>query len=368
MAILIFIIILSVLVLIHEFGHFIVAKRNGIGVEEFGLGLPPRAWGKKVGETIYSINWLPFGGFVKLVGEDPTDIKREQENSFYIKKVGQRAQVIVAGVFMNLILGVVIFYIVLFAMGFKFSLLKLSDHKFKFVEQSTQVLVASINENSPAQKTGIEAGELIISIDGQAIDSIDKLQQVIRANEGKPLEIVLEDSVNNSTRTVISVPEFNEELGAPALGIGLGETVALNYKTLNQKFLSGFTHSYNMVDYSIGIFGKLIGAAISEKDISAVSDNVSGPIGIAAITSQVVSFGAISILQFVGVLSLNLAIVNILPFPALDGGRFAFIIYEAVTKRRVHAGFEKWINTIGFAILIGLILLVTYSDILKLIK
>src|SRR4029078_2062849 len=117
--VIIFIIILSILVMIHEFGHFIMAKRSGIGVEEFGFGLPPRLWGKKVGETIYSINWLPFGGFVRLVGEDPTDKKRDAKNSFYTKSLWQRSKVVVAGVFMNLILVVVIFYVVVFALGFK---------------------------------------------------------------------------------------------------------------------------------------------------------------------------------------------------------------------------------------------------------
>src|SRR3972149_3665862 len=117
MAILIFIIILSVLVLIHEFGHFVMAKRAGIGVEEFGFGLPPRIWGKKIGETIYSLNWLPFGGFVKLVGEDSTDKRREDKNSFYAKSITQRLVVVVAGVFMNFVLAVLIFYIVVFALN-----------------------------------------------------------------------------------------------------------------------------------------------------------------------------------------------------------------------------------------------------------
>src|SRR3989344_3884685 len=142
MSIIIFILILSILVLIHELGHFIMAKRSGIGVEEFGFGLPPRIWGRKVGETIYSLNWLPFGGFVKLVGEDSTDEKRTQKNSFYTKHIRQRAMVVVAGVFMNLILAVVIFYIVIAALGFKVSLPLLVDHKFKLVDQSKQVLVA----------------------------------------------------------------------------------------------------------------------------------------------------------------------------------------------------------------------------------
>lgn len=368
MAILIFIIILSVLVLIHEFGHFIMARRNGIGVEEFGFGLPPRAWGKKIGETIYSVNWLPFGGFVKLVGEDPTDVRREQKNSFYVKTIWQRTQVVVAGVLMNLLLAVLIFYIVLFALGFKFNLPLLFDHQFKFVNQSRQVLVADVSENSPAKKAGIEAGESIVGIDGVKVGDIDQLQQIIRAREGVSLSIVLEDPVSNKTREVLATPAFNEELKAPALGIGLGELVVLNYDTFGQKVFSGFTHSYNMIEYSGRVLGQLIGYAVSKRDITPVSEGVSGPIGIAAITSQVVKFGALSVLQFAGVLSLNLAILNILPIPALDGGRFAFIVIEAVTRRKVYPSVEKWVHTVGFVLLIALILLITYNDVLKLLK
>src|SRR3989338_6571519 len=137
-AILVFILILSVLVLLHELGHFIIAKRAGIGVEEFGFGIPPRLWGKKIRGTIYSVNWLPFGGFVRLVGEDPLDKHIKQKNSFYTKTLSQRASVVLAGVVVNFILAVVLFYIVLFALGFKASLPLIVEHKFKFVNQSKQ--------------------------------------------------------------------------------------------------------------------------------------------------------------------------------------------------------------------------------------
>ena len=368
MSILVFIIILSVLVLIHEFGHFVMAKRAGIGVEEFGFGLPPRIWGKKIGETIYSLNWLPFGGFVKLVGEDSTDKRREDKNSFYAKSITQRLVVVVAGVFMNFVLAVLIFYIVVFALNFKVNLPLLTDHTFKFVKQTSQVLVADVGENSPAKASGIEVGDSIVRVEGAQIDSVEKLQKVIRSSEGKTLALTLENPVNNSLREVSATPTFNSELGNYALGVGLGELAVLNYETLPQKALAGFIHSYNTVEYSFKIFAQLIGFSIRERDITPVSEGVSGPIGIAAITSQAVALGPISVLQLVGLLSLNLAILNILPIPALDGGRFFFIAVEAITRRRIHATFEKWVHTIGFALLIGLILLVTYNDILKLVK
>ena len=186
MAILVFIIILSILVILHELGHFLMAKRAGIGVEEFGIGLPPRIWGKKIGETIYSVNWLPFGGFVRLVGEDPEDKKKDQKNSFYIKSIRQRMLVVVAGVVANFALAVAIFYIIVAALGYKVSLPLFVEHNFKFVNQTKQVLIADVNTDSPASQAGIQVGDSIISARGVEIASIEKLQEVIRSSQNPP--------------------------------------------------------------------------------------------------------------------------------------------------------------------------------------
>ena len=368
LAVIIFIVILSVLVMIHEFGHFIMAKRAGIGVEEFGFGLPPRIWGKKISGTIYSVNWLPFGGFVRLVGEDPTDKRRQEKNSFYSKSIWERTLVVVAGVFMNFALAVAVFYIVVIALGFKVNLPLIVEHKFKFVNETRQELVGDVNDNSPAFSSGIKQGDSIIEINGVKISSISDLQGIVRASEGKELSLTVENPVNNQLKNIKATPTYNEKLGVPALGIGLGELVVLNYDTPAQKVFSGFIHSYNTVDYSLDVMRQLVGFSIKNNDFTAVSQGVSGPVGIAKITQEAVALGPISVLQLVGLLSLNLAFLNILPIPALDGGRFFFIIVEAVTRRKVHATFEKWVHTVGFVVLIGLILLVTYNDILKLIN
>jgi len=361
--------------LVHEFGHFIVAKRAGIGVEEFGFGLPPKIWGKKIKGTIYSINWLPFGGFVRLVGEDPTDERKHQKNSFYVKPLLHRTLVVVAGVVANLLLAVFIFYLVIFALGFKVNLPLFFDHHFAFVNQSRQVLVADVNPDSVAQKAGIEVGDSILTVQApflpggkKQISSIEDLQKIIRSSEDKSLTLILENPVNNKTRTVEVIPTYNQELKAPALGVSLGELVVLNYQTFPQKLFSGFIHSYNTVVYSGKVFGELISFAVKERNIAPVSEGISGPVGIAQITSQAVSLGPISVLQLVGLLSLNLAVINILPIPALDGGRLFFILVEFVTRRKVYPQVEKWAHTIGFALLLALIFLITYNDILKLIK
>lgn len=366
--IVVFLLILSVLVMLHELGHFLMAKRAGIGVEEFGFGLPPRIWGKKIRGTIYSINWLPFGGFVRLTGEDADDEKIAAKNSYAVKTLKQRMLVVVAGVFMNFALAVLIFYVVVAVLGFRVSLPLLIEHDFKFVNETKQVLVDGVNSDSVAQKAGIKVGDSIISAAGQKIDTVESLQDVIRANEGKSIDLTLENPANNTRRNVFVMPEFNSELGRGAIGVGLGELVVLNYDTPLQKLLSGFIHSYNTVDYSVKVFGQLIGYSLKARDITPVREGISGPVGIAQITSQAVAMGPISVLQLAGLLSLNLAVVNVLPIPALDGGRFFFLLIEAVTRRKVYPKIEKWAHTIGFAVLIGLIVLVTYNDVLKLLR
>ncbi|MCR4324278.1 MAG: M50 family metallopeptidase [Candidatus Curtissbacteria bacterium] len=367
-SVLVFILILSILVILHELGHFIMAKRAGIGVEEFGFGLPPRIWGKKIGETLYSINLLPFGGFVRLVGEDPTDEKKNAKNSYYNKPALQRALVVIAGVVVNFILAVVIFYVVIFSLGFKVSLPLLVDHDFKFVNQSKQVLVTNVAPDSPAAKTGIKPLESIISANGEKVESIEELQSIIRTNRDSQIELVLEDPANNKTRTVSVTPTFDEKVEAPIIGVGLDQLAVLRYETLPQKLFAGFGHSYNTIAYSKAVFGELIGYSLKNRDITPVSEGVSGPVGIASITSQAVKLGPLSVLQLAALLSLNLAVVNVLPIPALDGGRFFFIIIEAITRRRIYPTVEKWVHAVGFVLLIGLIILVTYNDILKLVR
>ena len=373
-SILIFIIILSVLVMIHEFGHFIMAKRAGIGVEEFGFGLPPRLWGKKIKGTIYSINWLPFGGFVRLVGEDPTDKNANGTNSFGQKPILTRATVIVAGVFMNLMLAAVIYYYFVISSGFSLPFEKLPfDYTFKGVSQISRVVVAGVSADSPAFKAGIKGEEAILSVDGTDVKNINDLQTIVRRSENRRIAVVLENVKEHKTRTVEVVPEMNKEVNAPAIGVSLAEMSYLNFNTLTQKVFSGFIFSYNMIVFSFGALGKLIGSAISSGNVQPVANAVSGPIGIAHLTMKLISFNdpmpvvIASILNLMAMFSLNLAVLNILPIPALDGGRFAFLIYEAISRKKPNASVEKWIHTIGFVSLISLIVLISYNDILKII-
>jgi regulator of sigma E protease len=361
LTIIIFLVLLSVLILIHELGHFLAARQAGITVEEFGLGLPPRIWGKKIGDTIYSINALPFGGFVKLQGEDPTDEKRDLPDSFYVKSLPWRSVVIFAGVLMNFLLGVALFYLVLALTSFRAELPLFFAHSFRGVDQKTAVMIIGVEKDSPAQAAGIKPGDVILAIDSKQVTSADDLRQIIEGKKGKEISIWLKEIGTSQERIVKATPRIEYEDGP--LGIGLGEIALLEYKTFGQKIFSGFSHSANTIEYSAKIFGGLIVTAVRQGKIEPVSSGVAGPIGIAQLTSEVVSLGIIPTLQFAALLSLNLAVINVLPLPALDGGRLFFLGVEAVIRRRVYPSLEKWANTVGIALLLFLILLITYNDI-----
>jgi len=388
---LVFIIILSVLVIIHELGHFLVAKRLGIKVEEFGFGFPPKVWGKKIGETLYTLNLLPIGGFVKLFGEDEagggritvtnnkqqTTKNKELRRAFFNRPVGQRAAVVIAGVVMNILLAAVIYYVFLGLSNFKTELPLLSDHAFFGSNQvkKTDVVIGAVVNNSPAHKAGITTGSRVISINGQRMNNAEAFASVVRANRGKEIAVMIQDLQSMKERTVRVTPRVNAPKNQGALGVSFFsmDTVTLSYDTPAQKIFSGFTHPTNMMLYQFDILGKLINVSVKEKTTAPLSDAVSGPIGIASVVGQTLDISDIkqrllTLLNIAGLLSASLAFFNILPIPALDGGRLLFIVIEGVTRRKVSPKIEGYIHQVGFVLLMGLIILVTFKDIGSLFK
>lgn len=369
--IIIFVITLLILVVSHEFGHFITAKKFGVKVLEFGFGLPPKVLGKKIGETIYSLNLLPIGGFVRLFGEDEVEEKvLKDKRSFAAKKVWQRIIIVTAGVWANIALAMIIFWLVLFAQGFKEQIPLLAPFKFAGVNQSNEavIVVGKVSSDSPASLAGLNPGDRIAEFNGQRLESAEKLSELTKDFAGEKVTLTLINP-EEEKRQVEIVPRKDPPEGQGPLGVELGSiTVAnLSYQTPAQKILSGPVHSYNLASYSFAVLGKFIGQAFEEKSLQPVSGTVSGPVGITNVAGMILQTKSplIPYLNFVGLLSLNLGIINILPFPALDGGRLFFLVIEAVFRRRVKAEVEKWIHTIGMAILIALIVLVTLSDIKK---
>ncbi len=373
LTVIIFILTLLVLVVIHELGHFLVAKKFGIRVLEFGFGIPPRAWGKKIGETLISLNWLPFGGFVRLLGEDEVSKEiLENERSFAAQTVGKRIAVVVAGVVMNLILAWLLFYIVLGFQGFKAQFPLFLDHHFIGVEQTNEsfVLVQNVAKASPAEGAGIKAGDRIIGINGQPVNQNSNLVATLKKLAGEKVKLSLSNPEGADLREVEVTPRKDPPPGQGSLGVALAEvqSARLEYQTPIQKILSGPTHSINIVAYSGRILGRLIGQSIQTQKLEPVSQTVSGPVGITGVVNDILTENKdplLPYLNFVAILSLNLAVMNVLPIPALDGGRLFFLVIELVTRKRVKAEAEKLIHSIGMAILLALMLLVTFSDIRK---
>lgn len=360
--ILVFIVVFSILVLAHEWGHFYVARKSGIKVEEFGIGFPPRAkqlYKDKKG-TIYSLNWIPIGGFVRLYGEDSADPKvLKAKNSFASKTVLQRSLVIVAGVLMNFILAWFLMTIC-FTVGTKPLLVTEGDLQTAQAEgliEAKQVLyVHEIVPGSPLSESDLAPGDLITQINGKEVPAASELSGMFKAGEPVQLKVlrgeregILVTAPDESGKLGFSVSNtpyivYLKDLKYPfyqAPGMAAREVGRLSYLTLKM-----------LGDVVVSLIGKL-----------AVPAGVAGPVGIARMTYGFVQEGAMALLQFAALLSISLGVLNIMPFPALDGGRFLFILFEVIARRRPNAKWEATIHGIGFALLMILILLVTWNDI-----
>ena len=349
------------MVLIHEAGHFFVAKKLGIKVEEFGFGLPPRAFGIKRGETIYSINWLPIGGFVKLYGEDEagggkiTNSKSQITNNkdtsraFFSRPVWQRALVVIARGVMNFLLAVLIL-----TYFFGISGVQIPGDK---------VFVTDIVKDSPAQVSGLKTGDQIVSINSEKITSPTQLVSVTKQHLGK--KAALQIKRVGESKTIEIIPRKTYPVNQGPIGIGISSDVIVKKSPLYQAPFVGLGQAVN---YSWLILSGL-GMIVYQLLIHAqVPKGVAGPVGIAQLTGQFVAIGPLAVLCFVSLLSLNLAILNILPIPALDGGRLFFILIEGVTGKKVPQRFEGYAHAIGMALLLALIAVITLSDIIRVIS
>lgn len=358
LSITIFIFTLLVLVLIHELGHFIMAKRFGIKVEEFGFGIPPKIFAKKFGETIYSINILPLGGFVRLLGEDEAG-SAQGSRDFRAKSVWQRILVVVAGVVMNLFLAWVIFYSILIYQNFKII----------YPTLEPAVFIGYLEKDFPAVKAGIKVGDRILKVDNKSVENFEMARNLIREKKGDSVTLEVADIDGRNVR-VLSVTPKKVEKEDFLIGVGFSPLAIKQYETFPQKIFSGITYSFDLTKVTFMGLGKLIND-LRLGDFQTASQSVSGPVGLASVSNNILSGGRQTLpfyLWFIGVISLTLSIFNTLPIPALDGGRLLFLVIEAVSRRKVREDVERVVHQIGFALLIFLALLVTYSDISKLLR
>jgi len=337
LGILTFFAILAVLILVHEFGHFATAKLFQVRVQEFGLGFPPRLKSWQRGETVYSINLIPLGGFVKMLGENG---ETDDPGSFGAHPQWQRFAVLAAGPAMNLLLAFTIFYFV-FLVG----------------APRISTIVVRVAAHGPAAEAGIRTGDRITAINGTAVRYIEGLQASEAADAGRRVTIkYLHDGVVHQTRVLVRRhPPANQG----PLGIVLGKTVIVS---------NGPTTSFRMAAGELGTMAASVPLLIQSISQHG-STEVSGPIGIAHLTTQVVgsepSTGPGSVLQFMALLSANLGVLNLLPIPALDGGRLVFVIVSWIRRRNLDPQVEGMIHLVGMAVLLFLILVISYQDLAR---
>jgi regulator of sigma E protease len=346
-------IVLSILVIAHELGHFLPAKKSGIRVEEFGLGYPPRVWAKKVGKTLYSLNLLPVGGFVRLFGEE-LDKSRDKKilaakDSFWAQSKKVRLAVISGGVMANFILAVIVFTIVYSVVGIPV--------------ETDRVSVIGVLPESPAAEVGLMEEDILVSINGQAINSLDQFTDLLEANEGQ--EVILKFEREGEKMAALIAPRESPPENEGPLGIVISNVQMIHYPMWQMPFrgaIEGFKEAYNWLVLIIQGLGEMIGDLVTQGKLPR---DVAGPVGIFQITGRVAEAGYLSLLQFIGILSVNLAVINFLPFPALDGGRFLFVVYEVLTGRRPKPEFERWANSVGMALILILVLLATVNDLVR---
>jgi len=368
--ILTFVIILGVLVFVHECGHFFASRWFGIKPREFGFGLPPRVWGiyknkeglwkqvygkKEVddaSDTVYSINWIPVGGFVNI-GED--DLKDTGPGSFISQPVWKRAIILSAGVGMNVVLTAVLIIFGLM-IGMPQSLDNLSRGA-KVSEQKIQIV--QILPQTPASQAGLQVGDQIVSINKNSFAKYTDLMDFVDKNTGIQLNYLIKRA--GTEKEYKLTPIKIKETGKGGVGIGIAETGIVKYP-FYMAIWQGIKTTAILTWAIIVAFYELIKNLVIGKGISA---DISGPVGIAALSGQVARMGFVYVLQFAALLSVNLAVINFLPFPALDGGRILFLIIEKIKGSPVKRELEAIIHNTGFALLMVLVVLVTYRDIAK---
>lgn len=355
----IFIIILGVLVLVHEAGHFVMAKRAGMRVDEFGFGFPPKLFSITRGETRYSINLIPFGGFVKIMGEDGEE--RETPRSFTSKSAGSRALVIAAGVLMNLALAIVLLSFANLA-GLRVGLTDADISK----AQNTKVQIIQVDADSPAAAAGLQVLDEIVGFNenGAALEtkSVEQVQNFIKANKGR--EITLEIRNGTEIRQIKVTPRLDPPPEQGALGISLALTGIIRYPWYEAIYRGVENTYYLAVNTAIG-YGTIIKNLFIHGNAGVA---LSGPVGIAVITGQAAKLGFTYLMQFTALISVNLAILNVIPFPALDGGRLLFLAIEKIRRRPIAKKVEGMANAIGFGLLILLMVYVTSKDVINLFK
>lgn len=387
LTLIIFIAVLAVLVLSHEWGHFIAARKNGIKVDEFGFGFPPRicgiqrlvktdsigtilykrwkiVWGGKDPEyseeekqytpgTLYSINLIPLGGFVKIKGEDAVSNEANDPDSFANKKAWQKALVLTAGVGMNIIVAAV-FIIIGYIVGFPQNISELKN-----VEDVSgrRIEILQVLPEKPAEAAGLKSGDEIIEVGSIKQPRFNEFQTYVDTHRNEAISLTVKRGEELITKTI--QPIVYEDTQKAGIGVGIVEVGTVRYSWYKAIYKGIVTTFIYLKEIMVGFY-LLIKGLFSG---SGVGDAVSGPVGVAVMTGQIAKMGWVYLLQFMALLSLNLAVLNILPIPALDGGRLLFVIISKIIRRPVTPRYERLTHAIGFALLMLLVVVVTIKDV-----
>ncbi|MFO7814841.1 MAG: RIP metalloprotease RseP [Halanaerobiales bacterium] len=345
-----FIIVLGILIFIHEFGHYITAKLSDIRVEEFALGFGPKLLSKKRGETVYSIRMIPLGGFCNMTGEFVPDEDEDSESleiyneakakgrCFHQKSIWKRFAVIFMGPLMNFMLAVVIFFLIFNIAGLPTS-------------TSNQPIIGELDPSRPASEAGLLPGDEIIEIEDNQVETWGEMTEIIHNSEMKPLEITVRR--DNDTLTYNIEPERNEEMGVNIIGV-YPKVVRENIGFF-RSIQRSVGQTWNVITLTITGFAQMISKRSME--------GVGGPVMIASIIGQAARNGVINVMNWMAIISINLGIINLLPIPALDGGRILFIGIELLRGKPVDPKKEGFVHLVGFILLMILMLFIIYNDI-----
>lgn len=347
LTILAFIIILGLLVFVHELGHFVAAKLSGVKVEEFAFGFPPTLWSKRRGETKYMINLIPFGGYVKMLGEDEA---ADSSRSFSKKKPRVKFVIVVAGVIMNFILAGV-----LFSIGYMIGMSPIRVNPDTLGgKHVNQVIIAQVNADSPASTADLQVGDVVVGFDSgqQFVDftkskiNKDVILQIKRKNEN------IDKSVHISAN-----------IDAP-LGVGIVDVATVKLGFFSAIY-TGFKDMVLTIGYIFVALWQFLGGLFIR---GKIAEDVAGPVGMFKITGEAVKLGIVYVIQLTAILSINLGLLNILPFPALDGGRAVFIVSEGIFRKKiVKQEIENFLHMLGFILLILFVLAITYKEVVAML-
>lgn len=354
MTVLIFLVVLAILIFVHELGHFLVAKACGIRVDAFALGFGPKIISKKVGEVTYSINLVPFGGYVKIFGEDPDDASTngpDSMRSFVHKPKWQQVAVLFAGIFFNFVFAWLLITIA-FSSGVPASVSSYPEYRDQMKGQ--HIIVTFVNEGSPAEKAGLKAGDTLVA------SSLEEVQNKINESGTGGVEITYKRNDVESKAVIMAEQGIVE--GKYAIGIAMDDVATLRLP-IHKAIIESARFTWHIIGSTfVGLFD-LIGGMFNG---TSSLESVTGPVGIAGLIGDAAKIGFTYLIMFTAIISINLGVLNLMPFPALDGGRILFVIIEAIIRRPIKPVIANTLNAVGFGLLILLMVVVTYRDIAKL--